>query len=126
MCIRDSADSDGLVLSDILLDYCLREQYDPVMGEYTEVLDPDCIVPSTFQVNLSTFGTYVTMVLDDSGSPLQVETGIWDWTNSEQTEFVVDDDWTGTISTLSLSTWEFSSVEEGGDLTANYGLTAIP
>ena len=120
------SDSDGYDLASTLLSYCEVENYNPDTGESTYSIDPDCIPPTTFQVNLSTFGTYVTMVLDDSGSPLQVETGIWDWTNSEQTEFVVDDDWTGTISTLSLSTWEFSSVEEGGDLTANYGLTAIP
>ena len=120
------ADSDGLVLSDILLDYCLREQYDPVMGEYTEVLDPDCIVPSTFQVNLSTFGTYVTMTLDESGSPLEIQTGIWTWANDEQTQFYVDDDWTGNISELSTTNWQFYEVHDTTDFRADYTIRAVP
>ena len=120
------ADSDGLVLSDILLDYCLREQYDPVMGEYTEVLDPDCIVPSTFQVNLSTFGTYVTMTLDESGSPLEIQTGIWTWANDEQTQFYVDDDWTGNISELSTTNWQFYEVHDTTDFRADYTFSAVP
>ena len=120
------ADSDGLVLSDILLDYCLRNQYDPVMGEYTEVLDPDCIVPSTFQVNLSTFGTYVTMTLDESGSPLEIQTGIWTWANDEQTQFYVDDDWTGNISELSTTNWQFYEVHDTTDFRADYTFSAVP
>ena len=120
------ADSDGLVLSDVLLDYCLRNQYDPVMGEYTEVLDPDCIVPSTFQVNLSTFGTYVTMTLDESGSPLEIQTGTWTWANDEQTQFYVDDDWTGNISELSTTNWQFYEVHDTTDFRADYIFDAVP
>ncbi len=64
------------------------------------------------------------MLVDDSGSPLQVETGTWAWSNSDQTEFIVDDDWTGNISSLSTSNWEFSSVQD--DVSAEYIFTAIP
>ena len=94
----------------------------PDTGEYTEVLDPDCIVPSTFQVNLSTFGTYVTMTLDESGSPLEIQTGTWTWANDEQTQFYVDDDWTGNISELSTTNWQFYEVHDTTDFRADYTL----
>ena len=78
--ITSYSDSNGNDLTYFLLDYCLEDS----------VLIPDCNVPSKFQVNLSTFGTYVTITLDSSDSPLEIETGTWDWLNDEQTEFIVD------------------------------------
>ena len=99
----------------MLLDYCLIDQYNSETGETTEDLDPDCIVPSTFQVNLSTFGTYVTMTLDETGSPLEIGTGNWSWANDEQTQFYVDDDWTGNISELSITNWQFYEVHDFTD-----------
>ena len=119
-------DSDGLVLSDFLRDYCVYEEYNPDTGEYTEILDPDCIIPSTFQVNLSTFGTYVTMLLDEAGSPSQIETGTWSWANDEQTQFYVDDDWTGNISALSITNWEFYEVHDFTDFRADWTFSAVP
>ena len=118
------SDSEGYDLASSLLEFCEVETYNSETGEYSYSIDPDCIPPSAFQVNLSTFGTYVTMVVDDSGSPLQVETGTWAWSNSDQTEFIVDDDWTGNISSLSTSNWEFSSVQD--DVSAEYIFTAVP
>ena len=120
------SDSDGLILSDVLLDYCLYEQPNPVLGEYTEVLDPDCIVPTTFQVNLSTFGTYVTLTLDETGSTLEIQTGTWTWANDEQTQFYVDDDWTGNISELSTTNWQFYEVHDSTDFRADYTFVAVP
>ena len=52
--ITSYSDSNGNDLTYFLLDYCLEDS----------VLIPDCNVPSKFQVNLSTFGTYVTITLD--------------------------------------------------------------
>ena len=60
-----------------------------------------------FQVNLSTFGTYVTITSDDTGSPLEIDVGTWSWINTEQTQFSVDDEWVGNISSLSETLWEF-------------------
>ena len=119
-------DSDGLVLSNVLLDYCLVDQYNSETGETTEVLDPDCVVPSGFQVNLSTFGTYVTMTLDETGSPLEIGTGNWTWANDEQTQFYVDDDWTGNISELSITNWEFYEVHDFTDFRADWTFSAVP
>ena len=120
------SDSDGLVLSNVLLDYCLIDQYNSETGETTEVLDPDCVVPSGFQVNLSTFGTYVTMTLDETGSPLEIGTGNWTWANDEQTQFYVDDDWTGNISELSITNWEFYEVHDFTDFRADWTFSAVP
>jgi hypothetical protein len=118
------SDSEGYDLASSLLEFCEIEIPNPDTGEPTYSIDPDCIPPAAFQVNLSTFGTYVTMIVDDSGSPLQVETGTWVWSNSDQTEFVVDDDWTANISSLSTSNWEFSAIQD--DVSAEYIFTAIP
>ena len=76
-------------------------------------LDPDCIIPSSFHVNLSTFGTYVTMTLDDTGSPIEIDVGTWSWINTEQTQFSVDDEWVANINSLSETSWEFDSEDEG-------------
>ena len=56
---------------------------------------------------MSTFGTYVTLTLDETGSTLEIQTGTWTWANDEQTQFYVDDDWTGNISELSIANWQF-------------------
>ena len=47
------------------------------------------------------------MTLDETGSPLEIGTGNWTWANDEQTQFYVDDDWTGNISELSITNWNF-------------------
>ena len=124
--ITSYVDSDGLELSGFFLDYCLNEELNPETGEYIEVLDPDCIVPSGFQVNLSTFGTYVVMTLDETGSPLEIDTGTWTWANDEQTQFYVDDDWTGNISELSTTNWQFYEVHDSTDFRADYTFEAVP
>ena len=120
------SDSEGYDLTSALTDYCQQEDYNPDTGEYDLiVLIPGCTIPSTFQVNLSTFGTYVTMTLDSSNSPLEIQTGTWEWVNAEQTQFKVDNNWIGTISSLSTTNWQFDSVEDEG-LTASYSFTAVP
>ena len=65
------------------------------------------------------------MTLDSSNSPLEIQTGTWEWVNAEQTQFKVDNNWIGTISSLSLTNWLFDSVEDEG-LTASYSFTAVP
>ena len=89
----------------------------------TVSLDPDCIIPSSFQVNLSTFGTYVTLTLDDIGSPLEINVGTWSWINAEQTQFIVDDEWVGNIDSLSETLWEFNSEDEG--LSQSWSFSSI-
>ena len=114
--ITSYSDPDGDDLSDFLLDYCQEDL----------VLIPGCTVPSKFQVNLSTFGTYVTITLDSSDSPLEIETGTWDWLNDEQTEFIVDGgQFTGTISSLSETNWVFEAVYINGE-NQSFSFTALP
>ena len=114
--ITSYSDSNGNDLTYFLLDYCLSDS----------VLIPDCTVPSKFQVNLSTFGTYVTLTLDSSDSPLEIETGTWDWLNDEQTEFIVDGgQFTGTISSLSETSWVFDAVFIDGT-NQSFSFVAIP
>ena len=107
------SDSDGLDLSGVLRNYC--EVYDYSSGSDSETvsLDPDCVIPSSFQVNLSTFGTYVTIISDATGSPLEIDVGTWSWINTEQTQFRVDDEWEANINSLSETLWEFDSVDDG-------------
>ena len=114
--ITSYSDSNGNDLTYFLLDYCLSDS----------VLIPDCTVPSKFQVNLSTFGTYVTLTLDSSDSPLEIETGTWDWLNDEQTEFIVDGgQFTGTISSLSETSWVFDAVFIDGT-NQSFSFVALP
>ncbi len=117
------SDSDGLDLSEVLRSYCEVYDYSSVTDAETVSLDPDCIIPSYFQVNLSTFGTYVTMTLDDTGSPLEIELGTWSWINTEQTQFSVDDEWVANINSLSETSWEFDSEDEG--FSQSWGFSAI-
>ena len=55
------------------------------------------------------------MLLDEAGSSSQIETGTWSWANDEQTQFYVDDDWTGNISELSITNWQFYEVHDFTD-----------
>ena len=124
--ITSFSDSNGNDLTYFLEDYCLEDSYNSVTGESDSVLNPDCTVPSKFQVNLSTFGTYVTITLDSSDSPLEIETGTWDWLNDEQTEFIVDGgQFTGTISSLSETSWVFDAVFIDGT-NQSFSFVAIP
>ena len=117
------SDSDGLDLSGVLRGYCEIYDYSSETDAETVSLDPDCIIPSSFQVNLSTFGTYVTLTLDDIGSPLEINVGTWSWINAEQTQFIVDDEWVGNIDSLSEMLWEFNSEDEG--LSQSWSFSAI-
>ncbi len=115
------SDSDGRDLSEVLRSYC--EIYDYSTDTETISLDPDCIIPSSFHANLSTFGTYVTMRLDEIGSPIKIDVGTWSWINTEQTQFIVDDDWVANINSLSETSWEFDSEDEG--LSQSWSFSAV-
>ena len=117
------SDSDGLDLSEVLRSYCEIYDYSSETDAETISLDPDCIIPSSFQVNLSTFGTYVTMTLDDTGSPIEIDVGTWSWINTEQTQFSVDDEWVANINSLSETSWEFDSEDEG--LSQSWSFSAV-
>ena len=64
--------------------------------------------------------------LDSSDSPLEIETGTWDWLNDEQTEFIVDGgQFTGTISSLSETSWTFDAVFIDGT-NQSFSFVALP
>ena len=117
------SDSDGMDLSGVLRSYCEIYDYSSETDAETISLDPDCIIPSSFQVNISTFGTYVTMTLDDTGSPIEIDVGTWSWINTEQTQFSVDDEWVANVNSLSETSWEFDSEDEG--LSQSWSFSAV-
>ena len=117
------SDSDGMDLSGFLRSYCEDYDYSSETGTETVTIDPDCIIPTSFQVNLSTFGTYVTIISDDTGSPLEIDVGSWSWINTEQTQFSVDDEWVVNINSLSETLWEFDSEDEG--LSQSWSFSAV-
>ena len=107
------SDSDGLDLSGVLRSYCEVYEYSSETDAETVSLDSDCTIPTSFQVNLSTYGTYVTITSDATGSPLEIDVGTWAWLTTEQTQFIVDDEWVGNVNSLSETTWEFDSDDDG-------------
>ena len=117
------SDSDGMDLSGVLRSFCEDYDYSSETGAESVTVDPDCIIPTSFQVNLSTFGTYVTITSDETGSPLEIDVGTWSWINTEQTQFSVDDEWVGNISSLSETLWEFDREDEG--FSESYVFSAI-
>jgi len=117
------SNSEGFDITSLFRSFCEEHYYDPETDTETVSLDPDCTLPTSFQVNLSTFGTYVTMTLDGTGSPLEIDAGTWSWVNTEQTQFIVDGDWIADITSLSETSWEFNSSEEG--LSESWGFSAI-
>jgi hypothetical protein len=117
------SDSDGLDLSGVLRSFCEIYDYSTESDTETASLDPDCEIPSYFQVNLSTFGTYVTIISDETGSPLEIDVGTWSWLNTEQTQFSVDDEWVANINSLSETLWEFDSEDDG--FSQSWGFSAI-
>ena len=55
--------------------------------------------------------------------PLEIDVGTWSWINTEQTQFSVDDEWVGNISSLSETLWEFDREDEG--FSESYVFSAI-
>ncbi len=81
--------TEGDTMASLLNEQCIIEEYNPNTGEYTEVLDPDCIPPVLLVVNFSDFGTYSIVALNEEGSPVYVDVQSWSWYNDDQTKMNV-------------------------------------
>ncbi|MDG2396130.1 MAG: hypothetical protein P8M03_00545 [Flavobacteriaceae bacterium] len=112
--LNSYSDSEDKDLSSLFYDFCRSDG----------VADPECIVPTGIQVNVSTFGTYVFIHVDGSGSPVNIDVGTWNWINAEQTQFRIDERTDGVMTINSLTTTNWSLTETSNEIDDETGTSS--
>ena len=101
---------------------CEDVEYNPDTGEYTAIIidrDFDCIPASSAVIEISSYGTYNSLLLDAKDGVLSSTYGIWKWKDNTQKVIMIgnDDDKEedrGEVKIISISTSEMSIENDDG------------